>query len=168
MATTSSFRSTVVVGTREACCCALLTCVLVMVLSFARGVRRELVQAFPTHPVERRALARCPEGRRCQRRDSATKDAHPSDQRLSDFGIGRRDARHTRYHRLIDPRPLLCFHGGEGERHEPTRATDAAHYSRRRNRRCRSDHNLIYFHEVDGGGHFAAWEQPELFADEIG
>jgi pimeloyl-ACP methyl ester carboxylesterase len=27
--------------------------------------------------------------------------------------------------------------------------------------------NLIYFHEVDKGGHFAAWEQPQLFAEEI-
>ena len=27
--------------------------------------------------------------------------------------------------------------------------------------------NLIYFHEVDKGGHFAAWEQPDLFAREI-
>ena len=27
--------------------------------------------------------------------------------------------------------------------------------------------NLIYFHEVDKGGHFAAWEQPDLFAAEI-
>jgi len=27
--------------------------------------------------------------------------------------------------------------------------------------------NLIYFNEVDQGGHFAAWEQPELFAREI-
>jgi pimeloyl-ACP methyl ester carboxylesterase len=26
---------------------------------------------------------------------------------------------------------------------------------------------LIYFHEVDKGGHFAAWEQPELFAEEL-
>ncbi|OWK35171.1 epoxide hydrolase family protein [Fimbriiglobus ruber] len=26
---------------------------------------------------------------------------------------------------------------------------------------------LIYWHEVDKGGHFAAWEQPALFADEI-
>jgi pimeloyl-ACP methyl ester carboxylesterase len=26
---------------------------------------------------------------------------------------------------------------------------------------------LIYFNEVDKGGHFAAWEQPELFAAEI-
>jgi len=27
--------------------------------------------------------------------------------------------------------------------------------------------NLTYFHEVDKGGHFAAWEQPELFAAEL-
>ena len=27
--------------------------------------------------------------------------------------------------------------------------------------------NLIYFREVDKGGHFAAWEQPQLFADEM-
>ncbi len=27
--------------------------------------------------------------------------------------------------------------------------------------------NLIYFHDVDKGGHFAAWEQPELFAVEL-
>jgi pimeloyl-ACP methyl ester carboxylesterase len=27
--------------------------------------------------------------------------------------------------------------------------------------------NLIYFHEVDKGGHFAAWEQPQLFSQEI-
>jgi len=27
--------------------------------------------------------------------------------------------------------------------------------------------NLIYFHEADRGGHFAAWEEPELFATEI-
>ena len=27
--------------------------------------------------------------------------------------------------------------------------------------------NLIYFHEVDRGGHFAAWEQPDLFTSEL-
>ena len=27
--------------------------------------------------------------------------------------------------------------------------------------------NLIYFREVDRGGHFAAWEQPQLFASEL-
>jgi pimeloyl-ACP methyl ester carboxylesterase len=31
----------------------------------------------------------------------------------------------------------------------------------------RSYHNLIYFNEVDKGGHFAAWEQPELFSTEM-
>jgi pimeloyl-ACP methyl ester carboxylesterase len=31
----------------------------------------------------------------------------------------------------------------------------------------RNYHNLIYFNVVDKGGHFAAWEQPELFATEI-
>jgi pimeloyl-ACP methyl ester carboxylesterase len=31
----------------------------------------------------------------------------------------------------------------------------------------RSYRNLIYFNEVDKGGHFAAWEQPELFSAEI-
>jgi pimeloyl-ACP methyl ester carboxylesterase len=27
--------------------------------------------------------------------------------------------------------------------------------------------NVLYFHEVDKGGHFAAWEEPELFAAEM-
>ena len=27
--------------------------------------------------------------------------------------------------------------------------------------------SLTYFHEADRGGHFAAWEEPELFATEI-
>jgi pimeloyl-ACP methyl ester carboxylesterase len=31
----------------------------------------------------------------------------------------------------------------------------------------RAFRNLIYFHEADRGGHFAAWEEPELFAAEI-
>jgi pimeloyl-ACP methyl ester carboxylesterase len=31
----------------------------------------------------------------------------------------------------------------------------------------RAYRNLIYFHEVDNGGHFAAWEQPELFSAEL-
>jgi pimeloyl-ACP methyl ester carboxylesterase len=28
-------------------------------------------------------------------------------------------------------------------------------------------HNLIYFHEAKTGGHFAAWEQPEIFTEEV-
>ena len=27
--------------------------------------------------------------------------------------------------------------------------------------------NLFYFHEVINGGHFAAWEQPQLFVSEL-
>jgi pimeloyl-ACP methyl ester carboxylesterase len=27
--------------------------------------------------------------------------------------------------------------------------------------------NLIHFHQVDRGGHFAAWEEPELFTSEV-
>lgn len=31
----------------------------------------------------------------------------------------------------------------------------------------RAYRNLIYFNEVDRGGHFAAWEQPEIFSAEL-
>ena len=27
--------------------------------------------------------------------------------------------------------------------------------------------NPAYFNEVDGGGHFAAWEEPRLFSEEV-
>ncbi|MNP55052.1 hypothetical protein D3C76_1496620 [compost metagenome] len=27
--------------------------------------------------------------------------------------------------------------------------------------------NLVYFNRVDKGGHFAAWEEPELFSAEV-
>ena len=31
----------------------------------------------------------------------------------------------------------------------------------------RAYRNLAYFNEAEKGGHFAAWEQPELFATEL-
>ena len=31
----------------------------------------------------------------------------------------------------------------------------------------RAYHKLIYYNEVDEGGHFAAWEQPQLFSQEV-
>ncbi|MDZ8082259.1 MAG: epoxide hydrolase family protein [Nostoc sp. SerVER01] len=31
----------------------------------------------------------------------------------------------------------------------------------------RAYRNLIYFHEADKGGHFAGWEQPQIFSEEI-
>jgi hypothetical protein len=27
--------------------------------------------------------------------------------------------------------------------------------------------NLVYFHEAARGGHFAAWEEPQLFSEEL-
>jgi pimeloyl-ACP methyl ester carboxylesterase len=31
----------------------------------------------------------------------------------------------------------------------------------------RAYHKLIYFNKVDKGGHYAAWEQPKLFSEEV-
>ena len=31
----------------------------------------------------------------------------------------------------------------------------------------RAYHDHIYYNRVDKGGHFAAWEQPQLFAEEV-
>ena len=31
----------------------------------------------------------------------------------------------------------------------------------------RTSGNLIHWNEVDGGGHFVAWEQPDLLAAEL-
>jgi pimeloyl-ACP methyl ester carboxylesterase len=31
----------------------------------------------------------------------------------------------------------------------------------------RAYRTLMYFNEVDKGGHFAAWEQPQLFSEEL-
>ena len=31
----------------------------------------------------------------------------------------------------------------------------------------RAYHNLVYFNQVEKGGHYAAWEQPQLFSQEV-
>jgi pimeloyl-ACP methyl ester carboxylesterase len=31
----------------------------------------------------------------------------------------------------------------------------------------RAHSKLVYFNELDRGGHFAAWEQPQLFSEEV-
>jgi pimeloyl-ACP methyl ester carboxylesterase len=31
----------------------------------------------------------------------------------------------------------------------------------------RAYHNLLHFNTVPKGGHFAAWEQPQLFSEEL-
>src|ERR1700720_4104230 len=47
--------------------------------------------------------------------------------------------------------PLIMTHGWPGPRSWVERSYD----------------KLIYFNEVDKGGHFAAWEEPELFSTEV-
>jgi len=47
------------------------------------------------------------------------------------------------------------------------RVAARAYYRTPETRARRAYRNLVYFHEVDKGGHFAAWEQPELFAAEL-
>ena len=49
----------------------------------------------------------------------------------------------------------------------PSRSFPARSIKRRAAGRSASYHKLIYYNKVDKGGHFAAWEQPELFAAEI-
>jgi len=31
----------------------------------------------------------------------------------------------------------------------------------------RAYHKLVYYNQLDKGGHFAAWEQPQLFTEEL-
>jgi pimeloyl-ACP methyl ester carboxylesterase len=31
----------------------------------------------------------------------------------------------------------------------------------------RAYRKLVYYNKVDKGGHFAAWEQPQLFSEEV-
>ena len=68
---------------------------------------------------------------------------------------------------LLDPAARgaedLAGEGGEADRDRDLR--------RRPARRCgwveKVYPSLSYFREADKGGHFAAWEEPELFATEI-
>ena len=63
------------------------------------------------------------------------------------------------------------FHGGFGaaELHIPTACSIFPRdiYAAPRSWAARCMHNLIYWNELDKGGHFAAFEQPELFVDEL-
>jgi pimeloyl-ACP methyl ester carboxylesterase len=61
--------------------------------------------------------------------------------------------------RTSTPPPTFPSRGGHGVPeeyvHAPRSWTEQAY------------HNLIYFNEAERGGHFAAWEQPQLFAEEL-
>jgi pimeloyl-ACP methyl ester carboxylesterase len=49
-----------------------------------------------------------------------------------------------------------CHHGFPGEIYQAPETWARRAYPK-----------LIHFHEIDKGGHFAAWEQPQLFAEEL-
>ena len=49
----------------------------------------------------------------------------------------------------------------------PSRCFRTRSIDRRRHGPAARSRNLIYFHEAESGGHFAAWEYPELFAAEL-
>lgn len=63
------------------------------------------------------------------------------------------------------------FHGGFGaaELHVPTACSVFPKdiYAAPKSWAERCMHNLIYWNELDKGGHFAAFEQPELFVEEL-
>jgi hypothetical protein len=40
-------------------------------------------------------------------------------------------------------------------------------YQARRSWTERAYHKLIYYNQVDKGGHYAAWEQAQLFSEEV-
>jgi len=65
-----------------------------------------------------------------------------------------------------------------GEAHQPLFQSHAGQHRRRDQHRLsrrpgprswveRSYHKLICFNEVDKGGHFAAWDELELFSTEV-
>jgi pimeloyl-ACP methyl ester carboxylesterase len=49
----------------------------------------------------------------------------------------------------------------------PERCQRSMQFAAPRSWCLRAYHKLVYYHQVDRGGHFAAWEQPGLFATEI-
>jgi hypothetical protein len=48
-----------------------------------------------------------------------------------------------------------------------TAGASRRHYQAPRSWTEQAYHNLIYFNEAGQGGHFAAWEQPQLFSEEV-
>jgi hypothetical protein len=47
------------------------------------------------------------------------------------------------------------------------RATDRKRPNSPRSWTERAYHKLIYYNKVDKGGHYAAWEQAQLFSEEV-
>jgi pimeloyl-ACP methyl ester carboxylesterase len=75
-------------------------------------------------------------------------------------------------HRGLRRSPVLGEQGGLLRRqadHDPVRHQRLPDelYQARAAGRARLPDNLIHYNRLDRGGHFAAWEQPQLFAEEM-
>ena len=69
--------------------------------------------------------------------------------------------------RAIVPRPRLKQPPPPSRSRWPSRSSPASSSRPPRSWVEQVYPNLIYFNEADKGGHFAAWEEPELFAAEL-
>ncbi len=64
-------------------------------------------------------------------------------------------------------RSTSCFRPCPGTASPPSPLTSAGTPAAPRSWVEQSYPSLTYFNETDRGGHFAAWEEPELFAGEV-
>ena len=67
----------------------------------------------------------------------------------------------------LTPRPRAVSHCRRRRSHSASRHSQARSGGPPRSWVEASYPNVTYFHEVDKGGHFAAWEKPELFSSEL-
>ena len=90
-------------------------------------------------------------GRRARQHHPLLADEHRD--LLRPAATGTTSRRTSRPKKFSIPAAFTVF---PGEIYQPSRRWAERGYS-----------NLSYFNEVDKGGHFAAWEQPQLFSEEV-
>ena len=137
----------------------------------------------PADPVRHRGFTRrpgrlAPRPQRCRRPAGrgGRRRARPDHERHGRADAGRGPRQHHALladeHRSLRVSPLLGVQGRllqrQGRRHPGRRDVfPGEQYQAPRSWAEQAYPNLIYFNEVDKGGHFAAWEQPQLFSEEL-
>ena len=118
------------------------------------GLAAWMYDKFAAMDVQRRrARALAHQGRDARRHHALLAHEHRDLFRAALLGEQRQQLQRRCRHRNRIPAAVTVFPGEI--------------YRRRGAGPSRAYHNLIYFNEVDKGGHFAAWEEPELFAAEL-
>ena len=64
-------------------------------------------------------------------------------------------------------KPSLRTFGDCSRRRAPQSVFPGENYEAPQSWAEQAYHNLIYYNKVDRGGHYAAWEQPQLFSEEV-